>query len=41
MKKQLKPRNPALNIPRRHEPVATDTGFSDTSAVDNDVKQAE
>ena len=23
-------RNPALNIPRRHEPVATDTIFSDT-----------
>ena len=25
MKKHLKSRNPALNIPRRHEAVATDT----------------
>ena len=33
MKKQLKSRNPALNIPRRHEAVATDTVFSDTPAV--------
>ena len=31
--------NPALNIPRRHEPVATDTVFSDTPAVDSGVKQ--
>ena len=36
-----KHRNPALNIPRRHEPVATDTVFSDTPAVDSDVKQAQ
>ena len=41
MKKHLKSRNPALNIPRRHEPVATDTVFSDTPAVDIDVKQAQ
>ena len=41
MKKHLKSRNPALNIPRRHEPVATDTVFSDTPAVDSDVKEAE
>ena len=34
MKKHLKSRNPALNIPRRHEPVATDTVFSDTPAVE-------
>ena len=34
MKKHLKSRNPVLNIPRRHEPVATDTVFSDTPAVD-------
>ena len=27
MKRHLKSRNPALNIPRRHEPVATDTIF--------------
>ena len=41
MKKHLKSRNPALNIPRRHEPVATDTIFSDTPAVDSGVKQAQ
>ena len=40
MKKHLKSRNPALNIPRRHEAVATDTVFSDTPAVDSGVKQA-
>ena len=33
--------NPTLNIPRRHEPVATDTVFSDTPAVDSGVKQAQ
>ena len=37
----LKSRNPALNIPMRHEAVATDTVFSDTPAVDSDVKQAQ
>ena len=31
----------ALNVPRRHEPVATDTIFSDTPAVDSGVKQAQ
>ena len=41
MKRQLKSRNPALNIPRRHEAVATDTVFSDTPAVDSGVKQAQ
>ena len=41
MKKHLKSRNPALNIPRRHEPVATDTVFSDTPVVDSGVKQAQ
>ena len=41
MKKHSKSRNPALNIPRRHEPVATDTVFSDTPAVDSGVKQAQ
>ena len=41
MKKYLKSRNPALNIPRRHEPVATDTVFSDTPAVDSGVKQSQ
>ena len=39
--KHLKSRNPALNIPRRHEPVATDPVFSDTPAVDSGVKQAQ
>ena len=39
--KHLKSRNPALDIPRRHEPVATDTVFSDTPAVDSGVKQAQ
>ena len=41
MKKHLKSSNPALNIPRRHEAVATDTVFSDTPAVDSGVKQAQ
>ena len=41
MKKHLKSRNPALNIPRSHEAVATDTVFSDTPAVDSGVKQAQ
>ena len=39
--KHLKSRNPALNIPRRYEAVATDTVFSDTPAVDSGVKQAQ
>ena len=39
--RHLKSRNPALNVPRRHEPVATDTIFSDTPAVDSGVKQAQ
>ena len=41
MKKHLKSRDPAFNIPRRHEAVATDTVFSDTPAVDSCVKQAQ
>ena len=41
MKKHLKSRNPALNIPRRHEAVATDTVFSDTPVVDSGAKQAQ
>ena len=36
----MKSRNPAIIIPRRHEPVATDVVFSDTPAVDSGVKQA-
>ena len=39
MREHLKSLNPVLNIPRRHEPVATDTVFSDTAAVDSGVKQ--
>ena len=39
--KALKSRNPALNIPRRHEAVATDTVSSDTPAVDSGAKQAQ
>ena len=41
MKRHLKSRNPALNIPRCHEAVATDTILSDTPAVDSGVKQAQ
>ena len=41
MKKQLKSRNPALNVTRRHEAVATDTVYSDTPAVDSGVKMAQ
>ena len=41
MKRHLKSRNPALNVPRRHEAVATDTVFSDIPAVDSGVKQAQ
>ena len=41
IKRNLKSRNLGLKIPRRHEPVATDTVFSDTPAVDNGDKQAQ
>ena len=41
MKRHLKSRNPALNIPRRHEAVSTDTVFSDTPAVDSGVRQTQ
>ena len=41
MKRHLKTRNPALNVPRRHESVATGTIFSDTPAVDSGVKIAQ
>ena len=41
MRTHLKSWNAALNIPRRHEPVATDTVFSDTPAVDSGVNQAQ
>ena len=35
MRLSLKSANPALNIPRRQEPIATDTVFSDTPAIDD------
>ena len=41
MKRHLKSRKPALNVPRRHKQVATDTIFSDTPALDSGVKQAQ
>ena len=41
MKRHLKSRNPALNIPRSHEAVATDTVYSDTPAIDSGVKMAQ
>ena len=41
MKKHLKSRNPALHVPRRHEAVATDTVYSDTPAIDSNVKMAQ
>ena len=41
MKTTQNSRNPALNIPRRNEAVATDAVFSETPAVDRGVKQAQ
>ena len=41
VKKHLKSRNPALNVPRGHEAVTTEIVFSDTPAVDSGVKQAQ
>ena len=41
MKKHPKCRNQALNIPRTHDSVATETVISDTPAVDSGVKQAQ
>ena len=41
MKRHLKSRNPTLNVPRRHEAVATDTVYSDTPAIDSGVKLAQ
>ena len=40
-RRHLKSRNSAFNVPRRHEPVATDTIFSDTPAEDSGIKQAQ
>ena len=41
IKRHLKYRNPALNVPRRHEAVATDTVYSDTPDEESGVKQAQ
>ena len=41
MEKHLKSRNPALSIPRSHEPVANDTVFSDKTVLDSGVKQSQ
>ena len=41
MKMHLKSRNPALNVPRRHDTVDTDTVYTDTPAVESGVKQAQ
>ena len=35
MRQHFKSRFPALNVKRRDEPVATDTVFSDTPAIDD------
>ncbi len=40
-RKHFKSRFPALNVSRRNEPVATDTVFSDTPAIDNGCKIAQ
>ena len=40
-KRHLKSRNPALNVPRRHEAVVTEFVYSDTPAVDSGVKMAQ
>ncbi len=41
MRKHFKSRFPAFNLPRRNEPVATDTIFSDTPAIDSGVTMAQ
>ena len=41
LKKHFKSRNPVFNIPRRNEPVATDTIFSDTSAINDGSTMAQ
>ena len=41
MKRHLKSRKSACNVPGHHGPVATDTIFSDTPAVDSGVKPAQ
>ena len=41
LKKHFKSRNPVFNIPRRNEPVATDTFFSDTPAMNDGSTMAQ
>ena len=41
LKKTYQYPNPALNVHRRSEPVATDTVYSDTPVVDSGVTQAQ
>jgi hypothetical protein len=41
LKKNWRSRFPACNVKRRNEPVATDTVFSDTPAVDSGVTAAQ
>ncbi len=41
LRKRFQSPNLALNVHRRNEPVATDTIFSDTPAVDSGVTSAE
>ena len=41
MKKHLNSRNHALNVPRRHEAVATDIVYSDAPAIDSGVLMAQ
>ena len=41
LKKLYKAVNPAMNIPRREEPVATDTVYADTPAVDSGATSAQ
>ena len=40
-KKHFKSRFPAANVPRRHEPVASDTVYSDTPAIDDGSTSAQ
>jgi len=41
LKKHFQSPNPALNVQRQHEPVATDTVYSDTPAIDSGVTTAQ
>ena len=41
LKKHFKSMNPVFNIPRRNEPVATDTIFSDTPAINDGSTMAQ